>query len=360
MKAAPHERHPFTRPADERPPRCLFDGGRRRRRSVAPSVVKIDVSSARRRRAEPPTRNDSSRVGVRLRLHARWPHSHQQPRRTRRGPHDGDALGRANARCRSGRRRSPHRSRGHPHRRAPLPAVHFAESRTLRVGQVVIAIGSPFGFTCTGDVGCGQRRGPIAAGANRAADRRSRADRRGTQSGQLGRTARDVARRGRRRQHRDDCAGAGAVVRHRQPHGAVRRQPPDSRRTHRPRISRGGRPGHADSTGGGACASPVGDERSPCHVARDRRARSACRSRSRRHRHCARRGAGRRRRQPPPIAHRRGHRSRRAAHRPARQYGSRRCRLRRWWRSERLQATGADFGLAWTADQRDLPLARSR
>jgi S1-C subfamily serine protease len=29
---------------------------------------------------------------------------------------------------------------------APLPAVRFAESRTLRVGQVVIAIGSPYGF----------------------------------------------------------------------------------------------------------------------------------------------------------------------------------------------------------------------
>jgi S1-C subfamily serine protease len=29
---------------------------------------------------------------------------------------------------------------------APLPAVRFAESRNLRVGQVVIAIGSPYGF----------------------------------------------------------------------------------------------------------------------------------------------------------------------------------------------------------------------
>jgi S1-C subfamily serine protease len=32
---------------------------------------------------------------------------------------------------------------------ASMPAVTFADSRALRVGQVVIAIGSPFGFTCT-------------------------------------------------------------------------------------------------------------------------------------------------------------------------------------------------------------------
>jgi S1-C subfamily serine protease len=88
------------------------------------------------------------------------------------------------------------------------------DSSSLKVGQVAIAIGNPYGF---------KRRSPralsarwaVASGPDRPADRQPDPDRRGAQSRQLRRAARELARRSDRRQHRRYPARAGHLLRDR-------------------------------------------------------------------------------------------------------------------------------------------------
>ncbi len=99
-----------------------------------------------------------------------------------------------------------------------LPTVRLGSSRGLRVGQLAIAIGNPYGFECTVTAGRGQRAGALAAVAVGAADRRCDPDRRRAQPRQLGRAAGRLPRRGDRREHRHHRCGPGHLLRHRGRH----------------------------------------------------------------------------------------------------------------------------------------------
>ena len=109
-----------------------------------------------------------------------------------------------------------------------LPWARFGDSRGVRVGQVAIAIGNPYGFQHT-----------VTSGVISALGRslRSRSGR-GAQSWQFGRPAGDHARGGRRHQHRDDPSGAGALLCDRHQHRPLRGVEVDPRRAHSTRVPR--------------------------------------------------------------------------------------------------------------------------
>ena len=104
-------------------------------------------------------------------------------------------------------------------------------------GQVAIAIGNPYGFQHSVTAGVISALGRSLRSQVGTADRRHHPDRRVAQSRQLRRAAGDHARRGRRHQHGDDPAGAGALLRDRHQHRALRGVAADSRRTHSPRAT---------------------------------------------------------------------------------------------------------------------------
>ena len=81
----------------------------------------------------------------------------------------------------------------------PLPFLGFGDSSQMEIGDRVLAVGAPFGLAGLGDARHHQRQGrePSAAGTTTSPDRR------GHQSRQLGRSARQPGRRGRRHQLRD-------------------------------------------------------------------------------------------------------------------------------------------------------------
>ena len=208
--------------------------------TVSPSVVFIEVSKVAspnwNRRSSGPGEMRGSGSGFVFTPDGTDPD--QQPRRPRRRRAGGrpSADGRAlAARARSATTRTPTWPSIRIH--APgLVAGALGDSQAMRVGQLAIAIGNPYGFQCTVTAGVVSALGRSLRSAVGPADRQRDPDRRGAQPGQLRRAAGQLARRGDRRQHRGDPAGAGHLLRHRDQHGEVRRRPADPRRPNPPRY----------------------------------------------------------------------------------------------------------------------------
>ena len=163
---------------------------------------------------------------------------------------DGDAAGRpfaSRGRRRAGRRHRPRRAARQSPTAVPCRGPRSDDSSHIRVGQVVDRHRQSVRTAALGDGRHRQRPRTLAANSVRTSDRRRHPDRRGAESGQLRRPARDHSRRRRRHQHRDHRTGAGPVLCNRQRHGAVRRRQADSRRTDPPQLHRRGRPDRADS-----------------------------------------------------------------------------------------------------------------
>ena len=218
-----------------------------RRTAICSTRIRARSSRRRRRRTVGRSRRDRPRRRIGGRVHARRTHPHQQPRRRWRERirvtlPDGRSMrptwsattptptwrfswrspGRRCRGRRSATRGRPRRTGRHRHRQSVRLPHSVTDGRR-------------------------QRARPVAARAVGPPDGRHHPDRRRAQSGQLGRAARHDARRGHRRQHGDDPAGAGTLLRDCQQHGAVRRVAADSRRPHSAQLHRRRRAERADS-----------------------------------------------------------------------------------------------------------------
>ena len=138
-----------------------------------------------------------------------------------------------------------------------LTAGRAGRLAALRVGAARHRDRQPLRLPVHGHGRRRQRAGRIAALAVGAADRRRDPDRRGAEPGQLGRAAGRLARRGDRREHGDDPAGAGDLLRHRDQHREVRRRPPDPRRPGPPQPHRRGRADGAPAARGARASTPA-------------------------------------------------------------------------------------------------------
>ena len=91
---------------------------------------------------------------------------------------------------------------------AGLMTAVLGDSDAIRVGQIAIAIGSPFGLQGSLTTGIVSSLGRTRIGANQPADARHDPDRRRYQSRQQRRTSYEQPRRGDRHQHGDTESGA--------------------------------------------------------------------------------------------------------------------------------------------------------
>ena len=177
-----------------------------------------------------------------------------------------------------------------------LPFATLADSRAVRVGQVAIAIGNPYGFHHSVTAGVVSALGrSLRAQSGRLMDDIIQTDA-SLNPGNSGGPLVSSARRGHRRQHRDDPAGAGPVLRDRRatPRAIVAARLIRDGRIRRSYIGRRGAD-RADSARDRARQSACGDGRrvrgvgrseQPCHHRRASRRRRRARVRRRsRHRH---------------------------------------------------------------------------
>ena len=184
-------------------------------RRVSPSVVHLEVRIDGPGEARGRERRAGTRLG--LRLHARRADPHQQPRRPRRA----DA---SRSRCPTGAGSPADLVGDDPDtdlavvrvtRLGPRPGGARRLRPACAPGQLVIAIGNPLGFQSTVTAGVVSALGRSLRSQLGPADRQHHPDRRGAQPRQLGRAAGQLARRGDRREHRGDPAGAGDLLRDR-------------------------------------------------------------------------------------------------------------------------------------------------
>jgi hypothetical protein len=117
-------------------------------------------------------------------------------------------------------------------RHGALPFAAFADSRRVRVGQVAIAIGNPYGFQHSVSAGVISALGrSLSSRAGAVMSDLIQTDA-ALNPGNSGGTARDDARGRDRHQHRDDRARARIVLCDSEQHRQVHRVAPDAGRPH--------------------------------------------------------------------------------------------------------------------------------
>ena len=119
-----------------------------------------------------------------------------------------------------------------------LPAAPLGDSKKSEARPTGDRHRQSARFRIDGDDRRRVRARPFAARAHRPPDRRSDPDRRRAQSRQFRRTARFVARRGRRHQHRGDHGRAGHLLCGRRQHRKLRARRTGAPRPRAPRVHR--------------------------------------------------------------------------------------------------------------------------